>query len=92
MSGYSEAQGTAGGDSLADWKDPAAAPESDEAEGEVSQGASGQISDVEPLGGADAVPETPDNVPADQDLGIRDTAVGKPLTENGYGGSSASDG
>ena len=89
MTGFSEAQGSSGGDSLADWTDASEAPGS---EREVSQGPSGEISAVESLGGADSVPETPDNVPADSDLDIRDTDAGVPLTENGYGGSSASRG
>ena len=52
--------------------------------GQPSQGPSGSDS-VEPLGGADAVPETPDNVPADQDLRIRESNE-----DDGLRGSTAS--
>ena len=51
-------------------------PNDEYEDAQVSQGPSG-LTSAEPLGGADAVPETPDNVPSDQ---INDTERGTAST------------
>jgi hypothetical protein len=51
-------------------------PNAEDQDAQVSQGPS-SLTPAEPLGGADAVPETPDNVPADQ---LNDTERGTAST------------